>query len=110
MDPRVYVYDFYGLDLNDPTRAPYYSEQNISRDTTQAVPIDNINIAKHGDTTIDSNGITVTVGKIYDKFGNIVVGIQENNATVVKQPILPLVLDSFNRPVKAPTPVAKTIG
>ena len=42
-------------------------------------------------------------GTLNDFFGNLAIGAQANNALVVRKQVLPLQLDSFNRPVKNPS-------
>lgn len=94
-DSRIYVYDYYGVDLNDPSRNPYFSTQNVTK----------------GDLIFDGvyslilnhQGGPFTNKWLYDAYGNLAVGVQENNALVVRKQILPLELDSFNKPIKQPT-------
>lgn len=95
-DERIYVYDFYGLDLNDPTRGPYFASNIIQRDIE--VPAPRNNIARR----LNNSGDPIYPGKLFDNFGNRVVGIQENNALLARSQILPIALDSFNRPVGTP--------
>lgn len=99
-DTRVYVFDFYGGEINDPHRAPYFRTDLITRDETKPAPFDNILRA-------EQNGVPYYSKNLYDIFNNRVFGIQENNATVVRENLLPLQLDRFNRPIKSPI---KTIG
>ena len=99
-DSRVYVYDFYGLEINDPLRGPYFSTTLITRDLDKAPPYDNI--LRDG-----VNNVPYYSKILYDMFGNRVFGIQTNNATVIRENLLPLSLDRFNRPIKSPI---KTIG
>ena len=94
-DTRVYVFDFYGGEINDPTRGPYFRDDLIVRDTTKPAPYDNI-------LRDDQNNVPYYAGALYDIFSNKVIGIQENNATVVRENLLPLKLDRFSRPVKSP--------
>lgn len=93
-DGQLAVYDFYGLNLNDPTRGPYFSSQNVvpsSIDPTKLI------VRK------DNLGNLIYDGPLSDEFGNLAVGVQVNHALVVRQPVLPLALDEFNRPIKDPT-------
>ena len=92
---RVVVYDFYGLEVNDINRGPYFRTDMVIRDTSKPAPYDNIRRA-------EQNGVALYDGKLYDVFGNLVIGIQTNDATVVRQNLLPLKLDRFNRPMKLP--------
>lgn len=94
---RVYAYDFYGLDINDPTRAPYFSSDIITRDLTKEAPRDNLLRRELND------GTSIHPGFCFDRFGNRVIGIQETNALMSRQHILPLHLDVYNRPVKTPS-------
>ena len=96
---RVFVYDFYGGEINDPARGPYFSTTLITRDTTVTPPLNNILRASQ-------NEVFYYSGKLYDGFMNRVVGIQTDNATVVRRNLLPLELDRFNHPTK--TPVTQT--
>lgn len=91
---RVYVYDFYGIDVND-SRGPYFVTDVITRDTTKLAPKDNIKRKQNNDVDIYSK-------PLYDIFGNLVLGIQENNALYIRELTLPLALDKFNHPVKLP--------
>jgi hypothetical protein len=92
---RVYVYDFYGLDVNDPTRSPYFSSSIITRDPTISGNVNNI-------LRRSQNGTTFYKKNLYDLFGNRVIGIQATNALTIRQNVLPLTLDNFNRPTKRP--------
>lgn len=94
-DIRVYVFDFYGYEINDPRRGPYFSTELITRDLTKPAPYNNILRA-------GQNNVAYYSKKLYDIFNNYVIGIQETNATVIRQNLLPLELDRFNRPVKKP--------
>jgi len=95
VDQRVRVYDYYGAEINDPFRGPYFMTDLISRDPSVTPPVNNL-MRK----SID--GRVAFKGKLFDEFGNIVVGIQENNAVAVRRGILPLTLDVYNRPIKNP--------
>lgn len=94
-DAWVHVYDFYGFEINDPNRGPYFRTDLITRDTEKPAPYDNIKRASQ-------NGVPYYDGKLYDRFGNLVIGIQTNNATSIRKNLLPLRLDRFNRPEKLP--------
>lgn len=94
-DAWVHVYDFYGFEINDPNRGPYFRTDLITRDTEKPAPYNNIKRASQ-------NGVPYYAGKLYDKFGNLVIGIQTNNATVIRKNLLPLRLDRFNKPEKLP--------
>lgn len=96
-DDRVYIYDYYGFDVNSNARGPYYASDLITRDFDIDSFIGNIYRKE------DSHGDPLFAGQLFDAFGNPVIGIQANNATIARQPILPLTLDSFNRPTKAPS-------
>jgi hypothetical protein len=91
-DPRIYVYDFYGLDLNDSTRGPTYSSVNVTRNLAVSGDLNNLVINP-------SLGYSSTLGDI---FGNLAIGVQTNNALVIRKQVLPLTLDAFNRPTKSP--------
>lgn len=94
-DAVVDVYDYYGLAVNDATRAPYFATDIITRDTDVDPPRDNIKRRLQGTVEIQP-------GWLFDRYGNLVLGIQENNALVARSPILPLQLDTFGKPVKQP--------
>ena len=97
VDPsRVYLYDFYGIDVNDPSRSPFFSPTIISRDATVTSLTDNFK------RQLSTGGTVIYLGTGYDEFGNVAVGVQTNNALIVRKAILPLSLDRFNRPVKSP--------
>lgn len=96
-DDRPYVYDFYGFEINDVSRGPYFAADLITRDAS----VDGIvnNLARKGNP---GQPPFYSSKFVNDTFGNWVIGIQESNATVVREPVLPLTLDPFNRPVKLP--------
>ena len=89
-DPYIYVYDFYGIELNDVSRAPTYSTSNVTRNTSVIGSLNNLVVNVDYTSTLN------------DLFGNLAIGVQSNNALVVRKQILPLELDSFNKPVKSP--------
>jgi hypothetical protein len=89
-DPYIHVYDYYGLPYNDVSRTPSTSLLNIIRDVTVTGNLNNF----------ISN---VSVNTLNDSYGNIAVGVQFNNALIIRKQILPLSLDQFNRPLKSPT-------
>jgi hypothetical protein len=91
-DPYVYAYDFYGIEMNDVNRGPTYSTSNVTRNSSIAGSLNNISISA-------AIGYTSTVN---DVFGNLAIGIQDNNALVVRKQILPLALNYFNQPTKKP--------
>lgn len=95
-NPRVYVYDFYGLEINDPNRGPWNDIELIGRDETVSGNIGNIK------RKTDIFGNIYYQGPLYDEFGNVAIGIQDNNALVTEQNVLPLSLDPFSHPIKAP--------
>lgn len=98
-DDRVYCYDFYGFEINDPTRSPFFAIDLVVRDETVALPppvLNNIELKEQNGQPLYAGGF------IQDVYGSKVIAIQENNATVVRKQILPLALDIFNRPVKLP--------
>lgn len=95
VDQWVHVYDFYGFQVNDSTRGPYFRTDLITRDLDMPAPYNNIKRA-------EQNGVPYYAGKLYDKFANLVIGIQTNNATVIRKNLLPLRLDRFNKPEKLP--------
>lgn len=90
-DPFIYAYDYYGLLMNDASRAPTYSTSNVVINSF-AVDVNNIMV----------NPATGYVSTINDFYGNLAIGVQTNNALVVRKQILPLTLDAFNLPVKVP--------
>ena len=88
-DQFVNVYDYYGIPLNDITRLPNLSSLNVTRD---------VNVTQE-----TNNFLSTVIKNTYnDLYGNIAIGIQTNNALIVQKQILPLSLDGFNRPMKAP--------
>lgn len=98
-DDKPYVYDFYGFEINDPARGPYFASDLITRDPSVDGIVNNLlRKGNAGQPPFYSSKF------VNDVFGNWVIGIQENNATVVREPVLPLSLDAFNRPNKAPFP------
>ena len=94
-DDYVYCYDFYGFEINDVLRGPFFANDLITRDP-------DVEGVKNNLLRKSQNGAALYNGYVNDIFGNIVIGVQENNATVVRKPIMPLALDIFNRPIKQP--------
>jgi hypothetical protein len=101
-DSRIHIYDMYGSDLNDSSRGPYHSSNIIKRDPL--VPGIENNVSR----AMTPNGTVIYTGTLFDLFGNIVIGIQHNNALFVRAPILPLKLNRFNKPTKKPLPRRQT--
>jgi hypothetical protein len=87
---RIYVYDFYGIDLNDPERGPHYRTDNV--------------YAENGLLKVKTNNADEPIysAKLHDEFGNHAIGVQSNNSLIVRKQILPLKLNAFNIPVKFP--------
>jgi len=96
---RVFVYDFYGLDINDPTRGPYFNPALVYRNPNATSLIGNFAYAQ------SAAGTPLYSGYLQDEFGNLAIGIQTNNALIVRKQILPVALDSFNKPIKQPTTI-----
>jgi len=96
-DDRVWCYDFYGIDINDPSRGPYNVDTVISRDTSVSGNVNNIQ-------RLEVNGVPFypTSQHVYDNFGNIAIGINENNSLNVIRQRIPIQLDNFGRPFKLP--------
>ena len=96
-DDRVWCYDFYGIDINDPFRGPYNLDVIVIRDPSIDSNVDNILRA-------EANGIPIYPANqdVYDQFGNVVVGINTNNSMNTIRQRIPLQLDNFGRPLKLP--------
>lgn len=95
-DDYPYVYDFYGFEVNDVTRDPFFENDLITRNPDVTGDVNNL-LRK------SQNGQPLYASPfVQDTFGNKVIGIQESNATVVRKQVLPLALDIFNRPNKLP--------
>jgi hypothetical protein len=94
---RVWCYDFYGIDINDANRGPYNVDSIISRNDTIDGNVGNI-------IRLEANGFPIypTSQYIYDGFGNIVIGINQNNSLNVIRQRIPVQLDNFGRPLKFP--------
>lgn len=86
------VHDFYGFDLNDPTRGPFYRSDIVKYDNSSAV----------GLSRFMNNGSTVYAGIIHDVFGDYVVGARSNNTLITRKPVQPLLVDHHNTPYKRP--------
>ena len=91
-DPYIYVYDYYGLQINDASRAPTYSTGNIIRNFSISGNVNNFTISP----AIDY------ISTLNDLFGNLSIGVQQDNALVIRKQILPLELNAFNKPIKSP--------
>lgn len=96
-DDRVWCYDFYGIDINDNTRGPYFVDTVITRNENVEGNVDNI-------VRLEVNGepLYPLDQHVYDKFGNIAVGINTNNTLNVIRQRIPIQLDNFGRPFKLP--------
>jgi hypothetical protein len=90
---KLYVYDYYGFDLNDDSRAPYNSKKNVVYDSASS---NGLKIRP------DNTGEAFYRGIIQDEFGNVVIGARPDNTLVTRQAILPLQVDQFNVPYKEP--------
>jgi hypothetical protein len=93
---KIYAYDFYGIDLNDSSRGPYFSDKIVIRNEKIEGDIGNLLVKN------DNEEKPIYSGKIHDEYGNLAIGVQENNSLVIRKQILPLKLDLFNRPLKKP--------
>lgn len=91
---RLYVYDYYGFELNDVNRAPYFTDDIITYDPDEP---NNIKRKGNGQTAFYS-------GPLHDAFGNFVLSATETNQVVTRRPVLPLEVDQFNHPYKSPLP------
>ena len=92
-DSYIYVYDYYGLEINDVARGPTHSTSNVTRNGSIAGDINNLLV---------SPSISY-VSTLNDLFGNLAIGVQSDNALVVRKQVLPIALNSFNQPVKNPS-------
>jgi hypothetical protein len=92
-DHKVWCYDFYGIEINDPARGPFYANDIITRDVNKEGNMDNIFRKTNNEIPIYSMNQLV-----YNTFGEVVVGINENNTLNVIRQRIPLQLDNFGRP------------
>lgn len=92
-DPYIYVYDYYGLQINDASRGSTYSTGNVTRNVSVSGDLNNFTISP-------SIGYNRTLN---DLFGNLAIGVQQDNALVIRKQVLPLEVNYFNKPVKNPT-------
>lgn len=99
VNDRVYVYDYYGLLINDQNRGPYFSTTLVYRDPDVAGDLNNFAYQEN------ANGVALYAGFMTDEYGNMAIGVQSNNALVVKKQVLPVALDSFNKPIKSPSTI-----
>lgn len=90
---QVYIYDYYGFPINDLTRGPYFSYQNIVYDPSKQNGI--------GYRT-DNFGTPFYTGALFDNFGNVVLGINSDNTLNVRQALIPINVDQYNVPYKQP--------
>ncbi len=97
INDRVWCYDFYGIDINDPNRGPYNSSNIVYRNTNINNNISNISKFK-----VNGKPVYSDTQQIYDQFGNIVIGINVNNTLNVVRQRIPIQLDNFGRPLKRP--------
>ena len=96
LNSRLFVYDFYGIDLNDASRGPYHSTENVTRNQSIDGHESNLSVR------LNNDGDLVYSSTLHDEFGNLAIGVQSNNALYIRKQILPLEFDAFNRPIKAP--------
>lgn len=89
---RLPTYDYYGFDLNDPTRGPFYRTDIVGYSSQSAV----------GLSRYENNGTPVYSGVIHDVFGDYVVGARSNNTLITRKPVQPLLIDHHNTPYKRP--------
>lgn len=97
INDRVWCYDFYGIDINDPTRGPYNVDTVIFRNTNIEGNVNNISRLEVNGTPLYSES-----QHVYDQFGNIAIGINSNNTLNVVRQRIPIQLDNFGRPFKLP--------
>jgi len=91
-DDYIFIYDYYGLSINDISRGPYSSTTNVVRNLAISGSINNL-----------TNNITTLYNStLNDAYANLVIGVQQNHALIIRKQILPLELDAYNRPVKSP--------
>ena len=84
---RIRVYDYYGFELNDPSRLPYLSDTNVTKDSNG-----NLVIRK------DNSNHPIYQSSLHDEFGNLAIKASEDNTLVTKKQTLPIKLDRFNYP------------
>lgn len=89
------AYDFYGFELNDPARGPFYSSSIISYDGASS----------DGIARAVNNGHVIHSGFIHDVFGDYVVGARANNTLITRKSVQPVVVDQHNTPFKRPSKV-----
>lgn len=88
----VPVFDYYGFQINDVARGPYYAADLVTYDSSSVTGIKR--------KTLDD--VTLYTGPLHDEFGNFVIGVRANNTTIVRQPVQPLFVDHHGTPYKAP--------
>jgi hypothetical protein len=86
VNPFLPVYDFYGFPINDGTRDPYHSDQNVVYDSASVTGLKLINYN----------------GPLHDVFGDYVVGARANNTVITRKPVQPILVDHHNKPLKRP--------
>jgi hypothetical protein len=91
---QLYVKDYYGFELNDVTRAPYYADDIITYDPAEP---NGIKRKENGSTVIYE-------GELHDEFGNYIMTATAQNTTTIRRPVMPLAIDQFNVPYKLPQP------
>ena len=91
-DPRVFVYDYYGFDLNDKMRGPFYSSNIIAYGST----------SNNGIIRLLNNNSVIYSENLHDRFGDFVTGITSTNLLKTRKPVQPIRTDQHNFPYKSP--------
>ena len=91
---KLYVRDYYGFELNDTTRGPFYADDIITYDPN----------TENGLKRKLNGSEVIYEGVLHDDFGNFVEAAAPDNTVVVRRPILPITVDQFNLPYKQPRP------
>jgi hypothetical protein len=90
---RIYAYDFYGFDINDPSRGPYNRSDIIAYSADSPDGLVRL---------LDQRGVPIYQGPIYDEFSNFVLGATADNTLYGRAPIMPIEVDQFNQPYAKP--------
>jgi len=91
---QLYVKDYYGFELNDVTRGPFYADDIIIYDPAEP---NGIKRKTNGSEPIYEE-------QLHDEFGNFVTEATEQNTLIARGPILPLAIDQFSVPYKRAQP------
>lgn len=95
---QLYIKDYYGYEVNDLARGQYHQDDLVFYDPD----------SENGISRQMNGSNALYPGPLHDDYGNFVIAALPNNTLEVRAPILPLQVDQYNHPYKAPQPRTST--